>query len=307
MLRFPFIDQFRRLNKAGETGAGPAVPSTGAMPASGPASGGRVGLDLGSRTIKLAWWRNGELVAHRVVESGFDPRGQALRLLAELAIDPTTVEVVATGYGRNLAKEHFARRVITEIKAHALGARRYFPACRLLLDVGGQDVKVIRLAADGRVLDFQMNDKCAAGTGRFLEIMAQSLGFTLAEFGPAALQSNSRRQSPLQINSMCTVFAESEVIGLKNQGQDPAAIALAVHRSVVTRLQTMLHRAAGGTLPTGESLVFSGGVARNPCIVSLLEEQLEVRVQSPPRPELTGAVGAALHGSQVFHSASAPA
>lgn len=254
----------------------------------------RVGIDLGSRTIKVAVWRNGELADFRIEESGFDPRAQAGRLLAELGAGPES-EIVATGYGRNLAREHFAAQTITEIKAHALGARRFFPDCRLILDVGGQDAKVIRLAADGRILDFQMNDKCAAGTGRFLEIMALSLGFPLDQFGQAALAGRRKGREPLQINSMCTVFAESEVITLKSRGQDPGAIALAVHCSVAERLLNMLHRAGGGApLPTG-ALVFSGGVARNPAILWLLEEKLADKIKIPPRPELTGAAGAALY------------
>lgn len=246
-----------------------------------------VGIDMGSRTIKVAVLNRNKFTDFRVEESGFDPRSQALRMLKDIGV-AKDAEIVATGYGRNLAKEHFARQVITEIKAHALGARHLFPSCHCVLDVGGQDAKVIVLSQTGKVVDFQMNDKCAAGTGRFLEIMAASLGFSLEEFGGAAL---SGRES-LRINSMCTVFAESEVISLKNHGRNTRDIALAVHQSIVDRLLAMLHRAGG----PGAELVFSGGVAKNICIVKLIEKKLGISVKLPKRPELTGAIGAALYG-----------
>jgi predicted CoA-substrate-specific enzyme activase len=136
-----------------------------------------------------------------------------------------------------------------------------------------------------------MNDKCAAGTGKFLEIMAASLGFRLDEFGPAALASTHE----VAINSMCTVFAESEVISLKNHGSPPGDIARGVHLSVVNRIVGML-----GRVGYGELIVFSGGVARNPCMVKLLRERLNnVRVDSPPAPDIVGALGAALYAGRM--------
>jgi predicted CoA-substrate-specific enzyme activase len=165
-----------------------------------------IGIDLGSRTVKLAAVEDGRFVGGEIAESGFNPRRQSLAMLERYRPG----RVVATGYGRHLAQKHFADEVITEIKAHALGARHAFPECRTIIDVGGQDSKVISLDGAGRVANFQMNDKCAAGTGRFLEIMAASLGYALAEFGEAAFAS----QREISVNSMCTVFAESEVISL---------------------------------------------------------------------------------------------
>jgi predicted CoA-substrate-specific enzyme activase len=245
-----------------------------------------VGIDLGSRTIKVAALENGRLVDQQISESGFDPHSQALNMIGKY----TPARVVATGYGRHLAQKHFADEVITEIKAHALGARFHFPECTTVVDIGGQDSKVISLGANGSVLNFQMNDKCAAGTGKFLEIMAASLGFRLDEFGPAALQS----EQEVAINSMCTVFAESEVISLKNHGAPPRDIARGVHLSVVNRIVAMLSRVG-----YGEAIVFSGGVARNPCIVRMLRERLDnVRVDSPPAPDIVGALGAALHAGR---------
>ncbi|MHB1350655.1 MAG: 3-hydroxyacyl-ACP dehydratase [Desulfobulbus sp.] len=245
-----------------------------------------VGIDLGSRTIKVAALENGRLVDRQLSESGFDPHDQALKMIGRY----TPARVVATGYGRHLALKHFADEVITEIKAHALGARFHFPECTTVVDIGGQDSKAISLGANGSVINFQMNDKCAAGTGKFLEIMAASLGFRLDEFGPAALQS----EHEVAINSMCTVFAESEVISLKNHGAPPQDIARGVHLSVVNRIVAMLSRVG-----YGEAIVFSGGVARNPCIVGMLRERLDnVRVDSPPAPDIVGALGAALHAAR---------
>lgn len=164
-----------------------------------------IGIDLGSRALKMAVFSGDELVKCRMVESGFNPHQQAVELIKEFA----PRHIMATGYGRHLAHKNFARGVITEIKAHALGARYFFPQATTILDVGGQDSKVIILNREGKVINFQMNDKCAAGTGRFLEIMAASLGFTLAEFGRWPSPRTTDHEAP--INSMCTVFAESEL------------------------------------------------------------------------------------------------
>ncbi len=246
-----------------------------------------VGIDLGSRTIKLALIKDGEIADQQLVESGFDPYTQAQAMIEKYRAK----KIVATGYGRHLAREHFAHEVITEIKAHALGARYFFPLCRTVIDIGGQDSKVIALDKEGRVSNFHMNDKCAAGTGRFLEIMAASLGFRLNDFGAAALKSKTE----VTINSMCTVFAESEVISMKNRGIPAVDIARAVHHSVVNRLVAMLER-----LGYGEEIVFSGGVARNPCVGYMLQERLgeRARIVSPAAPDLMGAIGAALYGNR---------
>lgn len=241
-----------------------------------------IGIDLGSRALKMAVFEGDELVECRMVESGFNPHQQAEELFKSFP----PCRIMATGYGRHLAHKNFANGVITEIKAHALGARYFFPEAMTILDVGGQDSKVITLNREGKVVNFQMNDKCAAGTGRFLEIMAASLGFTLAEFGPIALSSG--HEAP--INSMCTVFAESEVISLKNHGVPAADIARALHLAVVSRLAGMIRRQEANA-----ALVFTGGVARNPAIISLLQEHLGSEVLVPSLPEHTGAIGAALH------------
>lgn len=245
-----------------------------------------VGIDIGSRTIKVVAMKNGKLSDYKIAESGFDPHRQSLEMIREYH----PKRIIATGYGRHIAKRFFADDVITEIKAHTIGAKYYFPDCETVIDVGGQDSKVISIDKSGNVKNFLMNDKCAAGTGRFLEIMSASLGFTLAEFGKAALESLHE----IRINSMCTVFAESEVISLKNQGVPPKDISKAVHLSVVERLIGLLHR-----ISYNKKVVFSGGVANNPCIVTLLEDLLDTKLLISSPPDIVGAVGAALYAEEI--------
>ena len=242
----------------------------------------QIGIDLGSRAIKMAVFRDGELAERKVVESSFEPHRQAADMVSCYA--PSLV--VATGYGRHLALKHFAQKVITEIKAHALGARYCVPGCRTIVDVGGQDSKVIALDDSGRVLQFQMNDKCAAGTGRFLEIMAGSLGYGLTEFSEAA--EGSTQDVP--INSMCAVFAESEVVSLRNRGYAAADIARAIHLAIAERLSSMLER-----IGIYGDVVFTGGVANNRFLVEMLSGKIARPVTVPNQPELVGAIGAALH------------
>ena len=241
-----------------------------------------VGIDLGSRTVKKVVWHNDAIFSHQITESSFEPHRQALAFLEQ----HPGARVVATGYGRHLMQQHTTVDIITEIKAHALGARHIFPFCRTILDVGGQDSKVILLDERGRVSSFQMNDKCAAGTGRFLEMMAVSLGYGLEEFGQVAAAA----EQGTPINSMCAVFAESEVVSLKNRGVPPTAIACSVHLAVAGRLAAMVAKSG-----FGDHLIFSGGVANNATLVALLEKELGVPVHVPATPSIVGALGAALH------------
>lgn len=245
-----------------------------------------VGVDLGSRAIKIAVMQGGKLVDYKIRESGFEPHRQVQEMIQEY--HPCTV--MATGYGRHLVKEYFAYEVITEIKAHGLGIHTLLPGATTVVDIGGQDSKVISLNGGGQVVTFQMNDKCAAGTGRFLEIMAASLAYPLGEFGPAALES----EQEVQINSMCTVFAESEVISMKNRGVPRRHIARAVHASVADRILSMLNRVG-----YGEIIAFSGGVANNPCIVEMVRQRLEnVQVIVPENPSIIGALGASIQAGR---------
>ncbi|MCK9227546.1 MAG: acyl-CoA dehydratase activase [Syntrophorhabdaceae bacterium] len=244
------------------------------------------GLDIGSRTVKLAVIQGGETVLTRKGLTSHDPLEAARALVNGTEYDV----IVATGYGRHLLKEHLDCAVISEIKAFALGATFVHPSARAILDIGGQDTKAISLNEEGEMSKFEMNDKCAAGTGRFLEIMAQALGYTLEEFSRAALSAERFEK----INSMCTVFAESEVVSLTAKGALRPEVALGIHRAIVSRSTTLLRRIA----PVGE-VFFAGGVALNGCVAALLEEDLRRPVFVPPDPQGVGALGAALyaHGS----------
>ena len=193
--------------------------------------------------------------------------------------------ILATGYGRNLFEIAFEAPTVTEIKAHARGARLHFPEAGTVLDIGGQDSKAIALSGNGRVRKFEMNDRCAAGTGKFLEIMARTLGFDIDDFGREALLA----EKDLTISSMCTVFAESEVTSLIARGHNAREIARGLHLSVVRRVAAMINRVSAGG-----DIVFTGGVARNPCLRILLEKNMKRGILVPSEPQMTGALGAAL-------------
>jgi predicted CoA-substrate-specific enzyme activase len=253
-------------------------------------SGDTAGIDIGSRSIEVVLMRGDEVVHTAKAPTTFDPVGQCRALLDGVRAE----RAVATGYGRKLFVEAFQDEArlgpvndITEIQAYALGAARLFPQARTILDIGGQDSKVISLSPDGRVLRFEMNDRCAAGTGKFLEIMALSLQVPLADFGAFAQAADKR----ITINSMCTVFAESEATSLMARGEKAQNIALGIHLAIMQRTASMLRR-VGLEGP----LVFAGGVARNPCAVELLCELAETECLTPPDPDLVGALGACLHG-----------
>ncbi len=272
--------------------------------------GGRdqvAGVDLGSRTTKVVVMEGDRIVGSGLTDSGPDMAACARKLLEPYA----PAYIVATGYGRHLAARPsgppsrprrglgtaaaaggslpLAHDVITEISAYTLGARRLFPECRTVIDVGGQDSKAIALDERGGFRDFEMNDRCAAGTGRFLEIMARALGFTVESVGQAALEADH----PVRISSVCTVFAETEVISLIAQGEEPRNIALGIHHAVADRLVAMVARI--GARPV---VVFAGGVALNPCIRRLLAERLGVELHVPAEPQLVGALGAALRAGE---------
>ncbi len=169
-------------------------------------------------SVDAVWLEGGRPFDAAVTDSGFDPQAAARTFVERGAHDA----IVATGYGRHAAREAFGCEVVTEIKAYALGASVLFPEAASVLDIGGQDTKVIALGPGGKVIDFEMNDKCAAGTGKFLEVMAKALGFELEEMATQALAAEG---GSIHISSMCTVFAESEVTGLVHRGVDRAAVA----------------------------------------------------------------------------------
>lgn len=240
----------------------------------------RAGIDIGSRTIKLVILEDSHVLTYRITDTGVDPIANSKRILDEHKFD----KIIATGYGRYLAQKQFGFPVVTEIKAYAQGAHFLFPNCRTVIDIGGQDSKIIRVN-QGKVEDFEMNDRCAAGTGRFLEVMATTLGFTIDQFGEQACEA----ENPAVINSMCTVFAESEVVSLIAHGENVHNIALGLHQSIINRILGMIGR-------TGyeNEIVFAGGVAKNQCMRKLLEKRLGRKLLISDEPQIVGAIGAAL-------------
>jgi (R)-2-hydroxyacyl-CoA dehydratese activating ATPase len=245
------------------------------------------GLDIGSRTIALVEWDGAKVIREEVVFTGSDPLAAVKKLAGSRKYDRT----VATGYGRHMASSNvLADGVITEIKAFAVGAHHLFEDVRTVLDIGGQDSKVIQVKPGGGVALFEMNDKCAAGTGRFLENMAAALGMSVEELGPHALSATGQE---IRLSSMCTVFAESEVVSLIGRGEDSRRVALGIHAAIASRVSAMIRRI--GLKPR---LVFAGGVAYNPCMKVLLEKELGVEISIPASPQTVGALGAALEAAR---------
>lgn len=175
---------------------------------------------------------------------------------------------------------------MTEITCHAKGANFLFPGTKTVIDIGGQDSKVIAVDNDGSVADFIMNDKCAAGTGRFLQVMTGILDITLEELGQMALGCE-----PVSLNSMCTVFAESEIIGLLAQGVTKESLASGIVQTIAKKLLSLTSR-----VPCLEEITFTGGVANNPEICTILSSTLGVKFNIPQQPQIVGALGAAVLG-----------
>ncbi len=251
-----------------------------------------LGIDVGSLTCDAVLVdADGRVLSAAVVPTGARNRVAIARARAEVlraaglpedAAPPT----VATGYGRRRVEGRLG--AVTEITCHARGIAAVMPDAELLVDIGGQDSKAIRLGPGGRVADFAMNDKCAAGTGRFLEAMARALEVDLDDLGPLALRS----EADLSISSVCTVFAESEVVSLLAEGGDPADVARGICRSVAARTRGLVRRVADD--PASLRVALSGGVARNAGVVAALEEALGTAIRVPPAPDTIGALGAAL-------------
>lgn len=243
------------------------------------------GIDLGSTTIKVVIWDGIRYLA-RISPATWDPAGTAFSLLASASCafglrNPPAI-IAATGYGRRTLKE--ASLTPTEITCHARGAVYLLPGCRFVIDIGGQDAKGIRLAPDGSVEEFVMNDKCAAGTGRFLSATAQALGVTADRLSPLA-----RGAEPCRINAMCTVFAESEVISRVSQGVDRPAIIAGLHEAIARRTASMV-----APLRPQQPIAFTGGVSQNADIAVRLGNALGYPVMVPPDAVYAGALGAAL-------------
>ncbi len=191
--------------------------------------------------------------------------------------------VISTGYGRNGVA--FANKTASEIICHAKGVNLLMPAARTVIDIGGQDSKVIGVRENGTVSDFVMNDKCAAGTGRFLEVMAGVLGLDIEEMGPISCTS----KEPCPISNTCTIFAETEMVSLRAEGRTREDLVAGIHKAVASRVVVM-----GKTVGYREQVVFTGGVAKNTGVKNSLEAGIGLPILIPEEPQIMGALGAAL-------------
>lgn len=247
------------------------------------------GVDIGSRTAKALIMDDSRIVSGSYLLTGPDSEETARKVLDEalraghLSFDRLQ-RVVATGYGR--LNVPFAKHV-TEISCIARGAHWLLPDVRTIVDVGGQDCKVIRCDAQGKITDFLMNDKCAAGTGRYLERIATTLEVPLEEIGQRSLQGTEAKD--ISISSFCTVFAQNDVLLMLRQGKDPNDILAVASRAITSKLVSLVRR-----LGVASELCVSGGVAKNIGIVERLEQSLGLRARIPFDALLVGALGGAL-------------
>ncbi len=247
-----------------------------------------LGIDIGSTSSDAVVMRDGrDIIAASVVSLGAGTIGPQLayeKVLKEAKITAEDIGgAVATGYGRKTCD--YAAKDLSELTCHAKGIHFLIPTARTVIDIGGQDAKVLQIGAQGQLMNFAMNDKCAAGTGRFLEVMAKVLNVKIEDMGSLSMKA----KEPVSISNTCTVFAESEVISQLSSKKDIADIAAGIHRSVAKRVAGMAMRV--GKQP---DVAMSGGVALNAGIVKALEEELNTSILVHPYCQLAGAIGAAM-------------
>jgi len=235
---------------------------------------------------------NDEKIVSQVMQhTGAEHRRLADKVMQEALklahLSPNEISyVIATGYGR--INVPFADRQITELSCHVRGVVHFFPHARLTIDIGGQDAKGLKIK-DGKLLDFVMSDKCAAGTGRFLEILAATLGLRVEDLGPLSLKSTKK----VLINSTCTIFGQQEVVSRLSEGVPVEDIIAGLHDAIAGRVAGMVRR-----LKVEPDVVFTGGVAKNRGVVTALREKLGCEILVPEDPLITGALGAALLGKE---------
>ena len=253
------------------------------------------GMDIGSMTTKCVVMDESGIIANTLMPTDSDPKNAGIRAL-ESALNKSGVQrsglsyIVGTGYGR-ISLDLFDH-TSTELTCHSKGVRYINPHAKGIIDIGGQDSKVIKLKPDGSILDFILNDRCAAGTGRFLEVMAKALNLDLDEFGSLYEKS----ENPSAINNTCIVFAESEVISLSARGESKTDIAAGLHLSIAKRVGNMAKR-----LGIKENIAFVGGVAKNRGMRCALEDYLGTEfIHLSNDPQITGALGAAVIARDLF-------
>ena len=248
-----------------------------------------LGVDVGSTASKCIILKDGkEIVSKALADVGAGTSGPE-RVIAEVLEKANLTKedmafTLATGYGRNSLMMGFADKQMSELSCHARGAYFLFPNVHTVIDIGGQDVKVLHIE-NGNMVNFQMNDKCAAGTGRFLDVMAKVLEVKVEDLGRLGAQSKKR----LSISSTCTVFAESEVISQLALGSDKCDIIDGIHRSVAARVVGLAHRVG-----VVQEVVMTGGVAQNTAVVKALSDELGCEIKTSPLTHYVGALGAAL-------------
>jgi predicted CoA-substrate-specific enzyme activase len=247
------------------------------------------GCDFGTLAVKVVLLRDGSIVSSGISEIKDVPEQVALDVLNAALLEAGLYSgdidcSVSTGWGRK--RVPFASLAMSDLPCLARGAQWLIPSTRTVIDVGGQNSRALSVNEDGRVIEYNLNDKCAAGTGRFFELVAEAMELQLQELAPLSFQSNS----PAKISSQCCVFAESEVVTLVNEGRELIDIVAGVHDSVVRRTAAI----AGG-ISTKEDVVMTGGCAKNKRLVEGLANQLKVNIRTPEiDPQLVGALGAAL-------------
>jgi len=248
------------------------------------------GIDIGSITTEALLFDNEKgVLGYTILQTGADSKKSAeLALEKALALPARQASdiayTIATGCGRKRAS--FAQQAVTEITCIAKGVNYLFPDARTIIDIGGQDTKVIRIDEKGRVVEFEMNDKCAAGTGRFIEVMAKALNVDLDKIGDISL--NHRKE--LAISSICTVFAESEVISLVSEGEELEDILYGIHKAIADRTMGLINRLGGAQ----KEVIMAGGVAKNSGVVKALERTLDTQLKIHVEPQIVGALGAAI-------------
>ena len=250
------------------------------------------GIDIGSRISKGVIMGEGKILSYSICDTRLDSVETAMRTMNE-AMNGTGLSlkdmryIVATGYGRVLAP--FANEIVSEITCHAKGVHWYFPSARTIIDIGGQDTKGINCDENGRVTGFVMNDKCAGGTGRFLETMADVMGIPLEEIGELSLQS----KQPLQLNTHCVVYEKSEALLQLKRGVAKSDILAGIHDALATRVLDLLAK-----ISIEKEFVFAGGVSKNIGMARKLQEKIGLEPLIAPEPLILGAVGAALIASE---------
>ncbi len=254
------------------------------------------GIDIGSLTAKTVIINNKkEIIGFSIIPSGANHKDSIIQSF-NLALNNADIPkekisyIISTGYGR--INVEFANKQVTEIACHGRGAFHFFPKTQTIIDIGGQDTKVIKISENGKVIDFIMNDKCAAGTGKFLEVMANTLQVKIDDLESLSMKSSKN----IKISSICGIFAESEVISKIAQGESKEDIIKGLHNSISERISSMVNR-----VKLSEQVTITGGGAKNKGVINAIEEKLNIKINVPSTPQIIGALGASIIAMEFFN------